>query len=214
MHEIETHDGSRNCWTDGNGAVAVVLPPGTRVVALLVEISGTGPTEPGLGIAVDGVLAWGGPVRGPGWLGPIALPPASGHVQIGLASDTFVPATLNPGTSDTRRLGVRLGRMVLMEEGALTAGDAGAVAGENPFAECRAGPCATRSAGVLQEPFRGRVSAGRRAAADAGASAARLARVITRAALARRFAGVERVRSMPPDTADRPGAREPDAPPR
>jgi 4-amino-4-deoxy-L-arabinose transferase-like glycosyltransferase len=101
-------------WTNGNGLVRLVAPPGgARRLAL--RLNGTrlsAPPSPRVTVAVNGDVVDTFPTTG-AWesraidLSRLSLPQGT-PLLVEVRSDTFVPAAVVPGNRDGRRLGVAL----------------------------------------------------------------------------------------------------------
>jgi hypothetical protein len=86
---------------------------------LAVEVAVPGRDETTLRIRANGVVLWDGRVSDETWSRTLDLSPVplGDELLVELESDTFVPAETVEGSTDRRRLGVRV-RSIRLESGA------------------------------------------------------------------------------------------------
>ncbi|MBW3632363.1 MAG: hypothetical protein KY456_04965 [Chloroflexi bacterium] len=115
FHEVEASGDRQQRWTDGTAMLRLPIIGGPAM-GVRIDLGSGGPNGGGLIVRVAGkdqhVLVPAG-----GWTGVVEFDPPlqeGAFVEIVLTSDTFVPATVLPGSSDTRQLGVLIHGIELM----------------------------------------------------------------------------------------------------
>jgi hypothetical protein len=115
----ERHGEGSARWTHGMARLRVPLDLRHRPRRLAVEVAVPGRDETTLRIRANGVVLWDGRVSDETWSRTLDLSPVplGDELLVELESDTFVPAETVEGSTDRRRLGVRV-RSIRLESGA------------------------------------------------------------------------------------------------
>jgi hypothetical protein len=111
----ESHGGDAARWT--NGAARLRIPLHPKHLPDHLEVATVVPGRDGarLAIRVNGVVLWSGGIPSGPWSRSLSLAdvPRADELLVELESDTFCPAETIDGSTDTRKLGVKVRSILL-----------------------------------------------------------------------------------------------------